>query len=820
VEFQYSEKRYARPMLQASAEMRSDRGKIYVHAFSEGDAKNQPLQQELSNADKALMASAGDNLLAASKSGIQQVDFSSSSVLYALTDSLGYDSVFVYSSDSVVAKYRITFTQVGVGFGDYVEDGFTANGKKYRWVAPLITEEGVVRQGSYAPIVVLATPKKNQMIVVGGELLNKKNRLQKTSLFVEGALSNKDLNTFSALNQRDNLGAAVKSVFNWSNTRTEASAATSKYATRVSYEYTGQYFQRIERFREVEFERNWNALNLNFTKDLHLAGADVSWSKTSLGSATVGAEALWVGSGYSGYKGLVSTDFLTRKFKAWSNASFLETRGELNSRFVRHRTDLYKNVGKVKLAFKDEHELNTLYASGSRLPSVGSYQFYDWQASVGSVDSLKTQLSAYFRERTDLRPDSTVLSAVTRAAEYGVSFLRQSDKGGRLNVVASNRRLRVVDPERFTSAPENTLLLRTEHSGKTKSGFLQSSTFYEVGSGLEQKREFVYLEVQPGQGIYIWNDYNGNGAKELNEFEVAQFSYEANYIRTFVQSNDYVRVYSNQFSQSLTVSPDRVFKSASGWKKYVAKFSSQTSYKVDRKTGKQEGEARFNPFLNAFADTALVTTSGSFRQVFFYNKTSPLFGLDFTLQSIKGKTLLSNGYESRQEFFQQAGMRWNVFSTLTLLMETKQGRKDLGSDFLSGRNYEINYTSVKPKLSWQYDNQTRLMLVGEWTDKQNTRGFERAKVWKAGLEATLNALEKGSFQLMVDYYKINFNGSGYNAVSFEMLEGLNAGNNFTWSANMQRTVAKNLQLTVNYNGRKPDGVRTIHAGGLQLKAFF
>jgi hypothetical protein len=362
--------------------------------------------------------------------------------------------------------------------------------------------------------------------------------------------------------------------------------------------------------------------------------------------------------------------------------------------------------------------------------------------------------------------------------------------------------------------------LRAEHSGKTKSGFVQSSTFYEVGSGLEQKREFVYLEVQPGQGLYIWNDYNGNGIKELNEFEIAQFSYEANYIRTFVQSNDYVRTYSNQFSQSLVISPDRIYKAQQGWKKWVAKFSSQTSYKIDRKTGKQEGNSRFNPFLDAFVDSSLVATNGSFRQVFFYNKTNPLFGLDYTVQQLRGKSLLSNGYESRQEVYQQAGVRWNVFSTVTFLAEVKRGSKNLASDFLQGRNYSINYSSIKPKLSWQYDNQTRIQLKGEWTDKSNASGIERAKVWKVGMEANLNALEKGSFQVLLDYYKIAYNGSGYSAIAFEMLEGLNAGNNFTWGINMQRTVAKNLQLSINYNGRKPDGISTIHAGGLQLKAFF
>ena len=59
-----------------------------------------------------------------------------------------------------------------------------------------------------------------------------------------------------------------------------------------------------------------------------------------------------------------------------------------------------------------------------------------------------------------------------------------------------------------------------------------------------------------------------------------------------------------------------------------------------------------------------------------------------------------------------------------------------------------------------------------------------------------------------------------NALSDEMLEALQQGFNTTWTFSVQRNLAKNLQLSLNYNGRKSQENNPIHNGGVQLRAFF
>ncbi len=836
VEFQYSEKRYARPLLQTSITLEKGLNKFYLNAFSENDAKNQPLQQELAQTDKAILAAAGDDLLNAFTSGIDSVGYANNFVLYALVDSLGYDSVFVFSTDSSIAQYRLTFTSVGSGNGDYVDDGFTANGRKFRWLQPLIVDGNEMKQGSFSPIILLATPKKTQMVTVGAELdLSKPSSktFVTNKVMLEGAMSNRDLNTFSSIDSKDDIGFGFKTKFkrerkgmvDLPSTKEPGNNVNrirkSTTSLSVGYEYTAKNFNPIERFREVEFARNWNVLNLNLRNDQHIGSAEISLKKLNLGLLTAGADAFLIGENYRGYKGIIATNILTEKnFKAVINGSYLTTQGQIKTQFLRHKSDISKQWKYMRVYFKDEHEHNLFYLNASDTLAANTYQFYDWEVGAGTADTLSKSITVYYRDRIDRKPIALNLNNAARADQYGVLMTLRGKKDSRLSVNISNRRLRVINPELFTQSPENTLLTRIEYNFKLKDGFIQSTTFYEVGSGLEQRREFIYLEVPAGQGVFVWIDYDGDGVKDLNEFEIAQFSYEANYIRSSVQSNDYVRTFTNQFSQSFNLNPTKLLKKKTGINNFINRFNSQTSFRADRKTTRENKDDRFNPFLTEVADSSLLSLNGMFRNILFFNKANPTFGLDYTYQYVRNKNLLSNGFESRGDDFHQTGLRWNFFKEVTFFLENRTGKKVASSDFLTGRNYELKYVSFQPKITWQPNTRSRFNLLAQYSTKENVLGIEMTTIQKLGADITLNSAEKGSFIAEVNFFRIAYNGVANNSLAFEMLEGLSKGNNFTWSATVQRTIAKNLQLNLIYNGRKPEEVKTIHSGGVQLRAFF
>ena len=109
-----------------------------------------------------------------------------------------------------------------------------------------------------------------------------------------------------------------------------------------------------------------------------------------------------------------------------------------------------------------------------------------------------------------------------------------------------------------------------------------------------------------------------------------------------------------------------------------------------------------------------------------------------------------------------------------------------------------------------------------YTEKINSpeSGTEQAYLTDLGLDLRYNQLKKGSLSANIKYIYIKYNGQTNSSIAFEMLESLQPGNNATWTISYQRTLANNLQLTFNYNGRKSYETSTIHSGGVQIRAFF
>ncbi len=817
VEFQYSEKNYVRSLLRASFDRSFAKTDVHFNLYTEQDHRNQPLQQELSPSDRTVLTEAGDDPLAAATPGVDTVAFSTNEVLYAKRDSLGYDPVYVYNTSPDSAFYRLTFTTVGTGNGDYVQDSFSPNGRVFRWVAPDTVDGNIVRRGDSAPLRILVAPRAQQVLAMGAE-----HRFSaRTKASAEIALSNNDVNTFSSIGNGDNKAPAFR-LGGVHQIPLSAKDSTWRMELTTENELLGRDFKYVERYRAVEFERNWNALGIALDGDQLLASVGVGVRSYRGGYARLTANTFQVRDRYIGWRERLESDLHLGRWDLVGEASLLSTTEPRRTQFLRHKGMLRHRTRDLALGVKSEQEHNLFMTQGSDSLMAGSYQFHDWELFVQSPDSFKTRVRLSGGQRYEKGLRNGMLSASTVATAYGATLDLTKDPRNRLSTTFTFRELRIADSTITVAKPEETYLARVDYDLSLWKGAMNWDMFYEFGSGLEQRREYIYVQVPAGQGVYIWIDYNGNGIKELNEFEVANFGYEADHIRVFVQTNDYVRTFSNQLSTSLDMRPAAVWEDTKGVRHFVAKFSDLASFRTDRKTGADDLGQAVNPFKLDPLDSALTAFNSSVRNTFYYDRSSRIWSVDHTYQNDRTKSLLQNGYESRTREGNTLRLRVNATRHWTLEIESERGRSTSNSDLIEGRNFKVDQESIRPRLTWQPGTRLRAVVTYKLTRKLNDidLGGEQAELQDLGAELRFNAAGKGTIQLNGNLVGIAFDGTENSVIGNEMLGGLRAGTNITWSLGIQRRLSDHLQVDLTYNGRSSEGVPTVHVGGAQVRAFF
>lgn len=808
VEFQYSDKNYARSLLQSSTTIKKNNSSFYIHGYGEQDSKNQPLQLDFDLLDRQTLENIGDNIDLAIGSGIDSVDFNQATNLYQKLDSLGYE-VYQYSTNEQQAVYMLTFSNVGQGNGNYKIKENNALGKVFEWIAPdTISFGSIIKNGDYSPIKKLVTPKKRQIISVGGKTIWSGN-----SLSYELSTSNMDLNTFSAINNEDNIGFAGLVNFENKNTLKEKWELNQQY--RI--ESISKDYRRIERFREVEFERNWNIQNLITTKDQLLSSAKINLKHLENGLFQYQLNSYFIKDEFNGYK----NDFKI-KWKKKVNLNFdgslMNSDGQFNTSFLRHKTDLFIPIKGFKLGFKDINENNQFFIADTL--NNNSYRFYDWKVYIENYDSTKNRIQFFYQERYDWFKDRSILKKATKAISPGLMLGISSRKNFNLNYSLAYRMLQ-SDSSLTNILPENSLASRLNYNLKLLKGGINTNSFLEIGSGLELQKEFIYIEVPAGQGVYTWNDYNDNGIKELNEFEIAAFSDQATYIRVFTPNNNYVKIYSFQYNQNLNIDFKRIIDGKTMVEKFLNKFYNQTAVNTHKKTNDLDLQTLLNPLVNA--DNPIIQQmSNSLRNSLFFNRSSSKYSVELATQLFANKNLLINGTDFISTNKDQIKFRWNMNKSFMLNSQLTKEIKKNSSTYMANRNYDIENMEINNRISFQPNTLFRVAINGRYSEKRNSieYGNEKAFINDIGIELRRSKRDKGLLNGELHLVNINYNGESSSTIGFEMLEGLQLGKNITWKLGFQKNMSNNIQISINYNGRKSEENRAIHTGSMQMRAFF
>lgn len=821
VEFEYSDRNYLNYMLYASNE--TDFGKklkLRVAAYSNADAKNSPINQTLDDAQKQFLANLGDSTDRAFYPVAQRDSFDAAKIMYRRMDSLVngvHYTVYQYSTNPDSAQYNLTFAGVGDGRGDYILTSGSANGRVYQWVAPV----GGVHQGSYEPAQFLVAPKQQRVLTVGTDYrFNDRNQLS-----VQLAASKYDVNTFSHIDKGNDNGQAGKLVYtHLSNWKSEK----KKYQLKADagYEWNTANFQTVERLRPVEFARDWGLNIIPLTSSEKLPSLNVVLQDDASNTWSYSFGSYLRGDGFSAYRNVARQQQHTASGWDFDNQLSLTNAQNNDIKISYWRPTL--NVGKsfrqlgnysIGAGYLQERNLQRFKSNDSL--DYNSFGFETLSAFLRSDASKPNNWGLTYYTRRDDMPYNTILQKVSRSNNINLSGQWTSNRQHQIRFNATYRSLQVYDSLRSGSQPEKTALGRVEYLVHEWKGFLTGNALYEVGSGQEQKREYTYVEVTAGQGQYTWNDYNGDGIAQLNEFELAAFKDQAKYIRLYTSTNQYIKANYTQFNYSFMLNP-RVFAtsdSVRGWKRFWAKWNLQSSLQTNKKE-LARGVLQFNPFQGSIADTSIINLSYIWSNTLSFNRSGSVWGIDLTNLLNYNKALLTYGTEGHQQNNWIAKGRVNIARYYTVELRQQWGRDNLETPSFDNRNYHLRIAVTEPTVSYTAGTKFRILGGYQYGNKYNSpdNGGEKAISNILRVESKFNAVNSTVIGGKFLMNKISYTGDVNSTVGYILLDGLLPGQNYQWSVNLTKRLLKNLELSFQYDGRKPASSRIVHLGTASVRA--
>ncbi|HZH00751.1 MAG TPA: hypothetical protein VEY32_06695, partial [Flavisolibacter sp.] len=595
IEFEYADRNFLNSNLYAFQTV--DVGKklkIKIGAFQNADARNSQINQNLDDDQKLFLFNVGDSINQAFYPTIAIDSFTKDKILYEkvyFQNGIFTDSFYKYSIDPSTARYNLSFSDVGIGNGNYVPDFNGANGKVYRYVEPV----NGAKQGQFEPVQRLVTPKKQQLVSMATDYQFDTNNTIKSEI----SMSQYDPNTFSDIHRGDDRGVAAR--VQYTNIANLKAAKALKLTSNLDYEHVQQQFRPLERLRYVEFTREWG-LPLTVepvTENILRFSTELKDKKAhALNYQFMNYKR---SDQYNGYQNIIQHGANLYGWKlqnqfAVTNFSTAIDKGY----FLRPVIDISKQLKKMasmQLGFRYALERNKVNNKTTDEVSPTSFSFDTYTVYLKTDDNKKNRYGINFFTRADEYPVDKGLVKGDRSYNINLTAELLKSEKHQFNFNTTFRQLDVFNSSVSQQKEDRTLLGRAEYQINEWKGFITGNVLYDLGAGQEQRRDFAYIEVPAGQGQFTWIDYNTDGIQTLNEFEVAVFQDQAKFIRLLVPTNEFIKAAFTTLNYSFSFNPKVLFKASGSnrWQRFVSRLNFQTSMQKTKRSI-ASGDFEFNPF--------------------------------------------------------------------------------------------------------------------------------------------------------------------------------------------------------------------------------
>ncbi|RLD75042.1 MAG: hypothetical protein DRJ10_16015, partial [Bacteroidetes bacterium] len=544
-------------------------------------------------------------------------------------------------------------------------------------------------------------------------------------------------------------------------------------------------------------------------------GAGIQFFRKNLGVASLKVDVLQTQIDYLGKKAGFYSNLKQNGFELEANLSYLQSQNLMsNTSFLRHKFLLAKHFKYFTLGISENAETNKWTSNNTDSLGFNSFSFNELSAFFNEPDSSKQKYFIIYKLREDKLPFNNNLETYSNSKDLSAGLSLIQKKGIRLNTRLNYRELAIKDSLNKFFNNENALSGRAELQLQLFKNSITWSSFYETGFGFETKKDYQYIEVATGQGQFTWIDYNKNGIKELDEFEIAKFADEANFIKIVLPGLETEKIFLSQLNQSINLQADRVWSKSAGFKGFLAHFSNRFAFNIIQKANHDD----YFPDLTDNPD--IISLNWNLRNVFSFRSTNRNWQIDYIYDERKFKIPLVSGIEYKEQFKNSVKLKWKIKKQFTLFNTSSMGEQSNFSELFSWKSYKIN--SVSNKIAFQF--QPKINHFGKisyrYSGKLNSMSIEKAETHEVKLSYNQNIFKKGSVQASFSTINVFYNSDDLSTISYEMLDGLQPGQNMLWELIYNQRLSDVFQLSVNYTGRVSENNPVIHYGGVQIRANF
>ena len=795
VGFQFSNRNYSRFVTYEEASYKEDDFTLNGYFYSENDSKNQPLQQNLTEDQKQILANAGNNQdLMLSESAFRD-EYADNKILYKKVPQ-GAIEVFEHSTDSSDELYTVTFTNVGQNNGDYTIDRSTAIGTIFKYVGTNL--------GEYSPIIRLVAPSKLQIFAVQSIY----NPSKKRRIEAEVALSDIDANLFSSIDDEKNKAIATK--MNWQEILIDEEEWQLK--SNIYHEFVQRNFNTEWGLDPVGFNRDWNIVSNKPTRNLFRS--EFKLKNKEGDSILYQFNNLSYLNNYEGRKHIIKSNMKLDDVSFFVDASLLNnTSVREDNSFFTARANVEYSYEKTWLGASINFETNDRKNKTTQEYINSSHRFKEYEAYIGFGDSTKVFSRVGFNFRNN---DSIKSNRFTEINNRKTLFLNSTliqNKTTNLGVYANFKYT-----ENAFKHNERTLNSKVVFSQRLFNNLVDLSTLYETSSGNVARQDYIYLKTEPGQGFYTWIDYNNDGVQDFNEFETTPFQDQRTYLRVPKPNFRYIGTQRAKWNQSLTLNPS-TWDMKNRFKEPLSPFYNESFLSIENEKERIGNSFHLNPF--DLSENNLVRLNFSFRNSLYFNRNLQEHSVIYTYGTSKNKQQYFIGNQENNTKFYELKYQHKLFTFWLLEFMGKTSENNLETENFDNRNYQITTQEIQPKATFLYHKDYRFSAFYHLKNKKNKlENFEKLQQHQLGLEYFYISKDKNQISANVNVFLNNFTGNTNTPVAYQMLEGLQAGRNYTWNLLFNKKLNSFLNLNLNYLGRKSQNSNTIHTGSIQLRAIF